>query len=155
MDKISGGISNLLVKVTPPAPLKPVAVKVFGAKTELIIDRDAELQLLLHLNKHGFGPQVNSLGTLGPGCSCYQHQHQHHHQCRPTTITTNVDLPSSSPMPHHLSCSRPVCSAARTAHYNNDPLQFHATSGGLSPLRSSPCVSILPTGAGGFRKWPH
>mmetsp|Transcript_7572 Transcript_7572/g.18796 ORF Transcript_7572/g.18796 Transcript_7572/m.18796 type:complete len:369 (-) Transcript_7572:136-1242(-) len=65
LTKISGGISNLLVKVTPPSPLRPVAVKVFGAKTELLIDRAAELQLLLHLNKDGFGAQV--LAVFGNG----------------------------------------------------------------------------------------
>lgn len=41
VSKISGGISNILSKVTPPATsgLAPVAVKVFGDKTELLIDR--------------------------------------------------------------------------------------------------------------------
>lgn len=60
LSKISGGISNLLVKVSPgPATgLWPVAVKVFGDKTELLIDRAAELQVLVTLNQAGFGAQV-------------------------------------------------------------------------------------------------
>eukprot|EP00983_Pelagomonas_calceolata_P049036 1141321-Pelagomonas_calceolata.AAC.1 len=66
---MSGGISNLLVKVTPPGfvaasnnrnqqGLRPVAVKVFGDKTELLIDREKELEMLLHLNRAGFGAKV-------------------------------------------------------------------------------------------------
>lgn len=59
---MSGGISNLLVKVTPTrqerAVLHPVAVKVFGQKTELLIDRAAELNMLLQLNSAGFGAKV-------------------------------------------------------------------------------------------------
>lgn len=64
--KMSGGISNLLVKVAPPAGtpgLAPVAVKVFGQKTELLIDRKAELEMLLRLNAAGFGAQA------GGGCA--------------------------------------------------------------------------------------
>uniref|UniRef100_A0A7R9YXN4 ethanolamine kinase n=1 Tax=Chlamydomonas euryale TaxID=1486919 RepID=A0A7R9YXN4_9CHLO len=57
---ITGGISNLLVKVTPTqhAGLQPVAVKVFGNKTELLIDRQKELQQLHKLNSCGFGAEV-------------------------------------------------------------------------------------------------
>ncbi|MEW5314879.1 MAG: hypothetical protein WDW38_006342 [Sanguina aurantia] len=64
---ISGGISNLLVKVDPgcESGLDPVAVKVFGAKTELIIDRKRELELLLQLNAAGFGAMVLSVFTNG------------------------------------------------------------------------------------------
>mmetsp|Transcript_13939 Transcript_13939/g.37215 ORF Transcript_13939/g.37215 Transcript_13939/m.37215 type:complete len:456 (+) Transcript_13939:67-1434(+) len=69
VEKMSGGISNLLVKVTPPGfvaasnnrnqqGLRPVAVKVFGDKTELLIDREKELEMLLHLNRAGFGAKV-------------------------------------------------------------------------------------------------
>ncbi|KAG2428047.1 hypothetical protein HXX76_012031 [Chlamydomonas incerta] len=65
MSKISGGISNLLVKVEPPAPLQPVAVKVFGDKTELLIDREAEKHTLLRLNAVGFGAPV--VGLFGNG----------------------------------------------------------------------------------------
>ncbi|PNW82726.1 hypothetical protein CHLRE_06g291600v5 [Chlamydomonas reinhardtii] len=65
MSKISGGISNLLVKVEPPAPLQAVAVKVFGDKTELLIDREAEKHTLLRLNAVGFGAPV--VGLFGNG----------------------------------------------------------------------------------------
>ncbi len=64
MSRIAGGISNLLVKVAPPASsgVAPVAVKVFGDKTELLIDREAELAILLQLNAAGFGAKVSSGG---------------------------------------------------------------------------------------------
>ena len=64
--KISGGISNLLVKVSPPAStgLQSVAVKVFGEKTELLIDREVERRVLLQLNKAGFGAKVGVLFAL-------------------------------------------------------------------------------------------
>ncbi|EFJ52542.1 choline, partial [Volvox carteri f. nagariensis] len=67
VSRISGGISNLLVKVEPPPPLQPVAVKVrvFGDKTELLIDREAEKHLLLRLNQAGFGALV--VGLFGNG----------------------------------------------------------------------------------------
>lgn len=58
--KIAGGISNFLVKVAPHSStgLQPVAVKVFGEKTELLIDREAEKQAVLDLGALGFGPKV-------------------------------------------------------------------------------------------------
>ncbi|KAG2487423.1 hypothetical protein HYH03_013990 [Edaphochlamys debaryana] len=65
VSKVSGGISNLLVKVQPPAPLRPVAVKVFGDKTELLIDREAEKRTLLQLNALGFGAPVVGLFENG------------------------------------------------------------------------------------------
>ena len=54
------------MKVTPPAStrLQPVAVKVFGDKTELLIDREQELKVLVHLNKSGFGAQVREGAPL-------------------------------------------------------------------------------------------
>ncbi|GFH18775.1 ethanolamine kinase [Haematococcus lacustris] len=69
LSKISGGISNLLVKVSPgPATgLRPVAVKVFGDKTELLIDRAAELQVLVTLNQAGFGAQPQVLAVFENG----------------------------------------------------------------------------------------
>lgn len=84
---ISGGISNLLVKVTPAAHMRlaPVAVKVFGNKTELLIDREKELQQLLKLNKCGFGAEVceemaDMLGVflLHPCVCCAWHLHGGH-----------------------------------------------------------------------------
>ncbi|KAG2443142.1 hypothetical protein HYH02_009553 [Chlamydomonas schloesseri] len=65
ISKISGGISNLLVKVEPPVTLQAVAVKVFGDKTELLIDREAEKHTLLQLNAVGFGAPV--VGLFGNG----------------------------------------------------------------------------------------
>ncbi|GFR49956.1 hypothetical protein Agub_g12064 [Astrephomene gubernaculifera] len=65
VSRISGGISNLLVKLQPPPPLQPVAVKVFGDKTELLIDREAEKGTLLRLNSVGFGAPV--VGLFGNG----------------------------------------------------------------------------------------
>lgn len=67
LEPISGGISNLLVKVTPAIQhgLPPVAFKVFGNKTELLIDRDAERKVLVKLNKFGFGAKV--LGMFSNG----------------------------------------------------------------------------------------
>ncbi|KAI8475730.1 MAG: putative ethanolamine kinase 1 [Monoraphidium minutum] len=69
--KITGGISNVMLKVGPkPAaaaaaasnagarPAPPVAVKVFGAKTELLIDREAEGRAVVQLGAQGFGPKV-------------------------------------------------------------------------------------------------
>jgi thiamine kinase-like enzyme len=55
---ISGGISNLIVKVTPSGGLDPVLFKVFGEKTELLVDREQELKTLVRLNALGFGAQV-------------------------------------------------------------------------------------------------
>lgn len=57
----------MLVKVTPPVGgPPPVAVKVFGDKTELIIDRDAEKHVLVELNRAGFGAQVRGRRQLRP-----------------------------------------------------------------------------------------
>jgi hypothetical protein len=96
--KISGGISNILVKVEPKPPAgaedtgaaadaeadaageppapgccggagrrrkqqrqqrpDPVVVKVFGEKTELLIDRAAEAKAVVALGAAGFGPKV-------------------------------------------------------------------------------------------------
>eukprot|EP00955_Chlamydomonas_euryale_P089936 364500-Chlamydomonas_euryale.AAC.41 len=70
---ITGGISNLLVKVTPTqhAGLQPVAVKVFGNKTELLIDRQKELQQLHKLNSCGFGAEVLLFCMCGVVTLCY------------------------------------------------------------------------------------
>eukprot|EP00884_Botryococcus_braunii_P013405 jgi/Botrbrau1/22065/Bobra.0024s0074.1 len=63
---ISGGITNLLWKVTPSIPgLEPVVLRVFGDKTEVLIDRENELRTLLYLNQKGFGARV--LGTFDNG----------------------------------------------------------------------------------------
>ena len=60
VEGISGGITNTLFKVTPPAQdgLPPVVVRIFGAGTEEIIDRQEELERLRKLNFEGFGAKV-------------------------------------------------------------------------------------------------
>lgn len=73
---VSGGISNVNAKLTPKAELglQPVMFKVFGDKTEQIIDRDAERVVVVALGQQGFGPKVRKKGTIaaevaGPWCS--------------------------------------------------------------------------------------
>ncbi len=57
---VSGGISNINARLAPAAKfgLDPVLVKVFGAKTELIVDRAAERITVVELGRQGFGPQA-------------------------------------------------------------------------------------------------
>ena len=63
--KISGGISNLIVKVAPSEDgIPPVVLKVFGEKTELLVDRDQELRTLIKLNSCGFGAKVIGINLL-------------------------------------------------------------------------------------------
>lgn len=76
ISEISGGITNLLWKLIPAegTGLAPVVVRVFGQQTDKLIDREAEQQALLQLNKAGFGAQVcmclASQTTLAPAlCS--------------------------------------------------------------------------------------
>jgi ethanolamine kinase len=93
LSKLAGGISNIILKVslkpsaaqraaqaagggakpTPRGEYQPlrgpfaeaVAVKVFGDKTELVVDRLAEAAAVEALGKAGFGPQV--MATFGNG----------------------------------------------------------------------------------------
>ncbi len=60
MSEISGGITNLLWKLTPSlkSGLGPVVVRVFGEQTDLLIDRERERGDLLQLNEAGFGAPV-------------------------------------------------------------------------------------------------
>jgi hypothetical protein len=60
---VSAGITNVNAKLTPRAELglAPVMFKVFGEKTEQIIDRSAERVIVVALGKQGFGPQVSRL----------------------------------------------------------------------------------------------
>ncbi|BDA42425.1 probable ethanolamine kinase [Coccomyxa sp. Obi] len=62
VSEISGGITNLLWKLTPPlkSGLGPVVVRVFGEQTDLLIDRDREKEVLLQLNQAGFGAPILS-----------------------------------------------------------------------------------------------
>ena len=64
--KVSGGITNVLLKLQPAkcCQLKPVLFRIFGDKTDLLIDRKQEARVILQLNTAGFGAQVwNDLHT--------------------------------------------------------------------------------------------
>jgi len=61
---IPGGITNLLYQLR--APGRPtVLVRIYGARTELVIDRPAELRLLGRLSRAGFAPPLH--GTFDNG----------------------------------------------------------------------------------------
>jgi hypothetical protein len=67
---VSAGITNVNAKLTPRAELglAPVMFKVFGEKTEQIIDRSAERVIVVALGEQGFGPQVRGKqSSSGPG----------------------------------------------------------------------------------------
>ena len=68
VDEISGGITNLLWKLTPKleSGLLPVVTRVFGEQTDLLIDREREKEVVLQLNQAGFGAPVSSM----PCTSC-------------------------------------------------------------------------------------
>ena len=64
--KVSGGITNVLLKLQPAdyCQLEPVLFRIFGDKTDLLIDREQEARVILQLNAAGFGAQVwNDLHT--------------------------------------------------------------------------------------------
>ncbi len=65
MSEISGGITNLLWKLTPKleSGLSPVVVRIFGEQTDLLIDREREKEVLLQLNQAGFGAPVQPSET--------------------------------------------------------------------------------------------
>ena len=52
------GISNKLIGIYVQDKSEMVLVRVYGAKTELIIDRQAEIRNMLVLNKAGCGCQL-------------------------------------------------------------------------------------------------
>lgn len=65
---VSGGVTNVLLRVAPPegSGLPPVLVRVFGENTEQLIDREGELRRVLALNRFGFGAKVcNNLSGGG------------------------------------------------------------------------------------------
>ena len=66
VDEISGGITNLLWKLTPSleSGLSPVVMRVFGEQTDLLIDREREKAVLLQLNQAGFGAPVRGSWKL-------------------------------------------------------------------------------------------
>lgn len=56
--KVSGGITNMLLKLTPSSQRLPVLVRVFGDHTDEVIDRDSEETISLQLHEAGFGAEV-------------------------------------------------------------------------------------------------
>jgi thiamine kinase-like enzyme len=56
--KVSGGITNILLKLTPGSQHLPVLVRVFGDHTDEVIDRDSEETISLQLHEAGFGAEV-------------------------------------------------------------------------------------------------
>lgn len=69
---VSGGISNVNAKLSPKADLglQPVMFKVFGDKTEQIIDREAEKVVVVALGQQGFGPKVRTLAAAVAVSNC-------------------------------------------------------------------------------------
>lgn len=65
---ISGGISNALFKVCPPAAaaLAPVALRLYGDNTEQFVDRGQEVATMRLVQQHGFGPQVGAAPACMP-----------------------------------------------------------------------------------------
>eukprot|EP00879_Flechtneria_rotunda_P014231 GHRR01014868.1.p1 GENE.GHRR01014868.1~~GHRR01014868.1.p1 ORF type:complete len:197 (+),score=43.27 GHRR01014868.1:242-832(+) len=110
---VSGGISNINAKLTPrhQLGLAPVMSKVFGDKTEQIIDREAEKVVVVALGKQGFGPKVLALFANGRiedwlDCSCLSPQEM----CSPAFVpriarqlrrfhALDVDLPKTPHTP--------------------------------------------------------
>jgi len=66
VSKISGGITNILVKIEPlEGGALPVTMRLFGDNTEVLIDREREIKVLVQLNEGGFGAKVLALFTNG------------------------------------------------------------------------------------------
>ncbi|GLJ16892.1 hypothetical protein SUGI_0291430 [Cryptomeria japonica] len=68
VETVSGGITNLLVKVSvnnEDGDDLPVTVRVFGPHTEIVIDRERELQAIFYLSAAGFGAKL--LGIFANG----------------------------------------------------------------------------------------
>lgn len=63
--KVSGGITNQLLKLSPSDHQKSVLVRIFGENTDIVIDRKAEEIVSLQLYKAGFGAEI--LGTFSNG----------------------------------------------------------------------------------------
>lgn len=68
VQKVSGGITNLLLKVSVKEEngnMVDVTVRLYGPNTEYVINRERELQALKHLSAAGFGPKL--LGVFENG----------------------------------------------------------------------------------------
>ncbi len=61
---ISGGITNLLYRLTTPGR-EPLLVRLFGTGTEAVIDRDRENRLLAALSQRGLAPTFHGRFTGG------------------------------------------------------------------------------------------
>lgn len=62
---VSGGITNMLLCLHHQLSGQRVMVRIFGDKTEMLIDRERELLILRQLNAAGFG--ANVVGTFANG----------------------------------------------------------------------------------------
>lgn len=63
VEVITGGVTNVLFKVTnldleEGSKERDVILRVFGDNTDLLIDRQKELSVMLQLNGHGFGAKI-------------------------------------------------------------------------------------------------
>eukprot|EP00898_Chlorokybus_atmophyticus_P006272 jgi/Chlat1/6646/Chrsp49S06123 len=60
IDKVGGGITNMLLKVQSTLSNRndAVTVRIFGANTEVLIDRERELMAVRELGKAGFGAKL-------------------------------------------------------------------------------------------------
>lgn len=68
VERVSGGITNLLLKVSVKNEHEedaPVTVRVFGPNTDVVIDRERELQAICYLSAAGFGAKL--LGIFANG----------------------------------------------------------------------------------------
>ncbi|KAJ3704897.1 hypothetical protein LUZ61_008602 [Rhynchospora tenuis] len=68
IEKVSGGITNLLLKVCVQEDSlneSVITVRLYGPNTDLVIDRKRELQALPHLSAAGFGAEL--LGVFSNG----------------------------------------------------------------------------------------
>ncbi|EFJ10629.1 hypothetical protein SELMODRAFT_127783, partial [Selaginella moellendorffii] len=65
ISEISGGITNLLLKVLDKKQNEAVTVRIFGPNTDAVIDRKRELQVLPHLSESDFGAKLVGLFENG------------------------------------------------------------------------------------------
>jgi len=62
--QVHGGITNLLFRLRSDG-LEPLLVRVYGANTERVIDREAETRLFADLSRRGFAPTYHGRFTNG------------------------------------------------------------------------------------------
>ncbi|KAK3029084.1 hypothetical protein RJ639_039228 [Escallonia herrerae] len=68
VEKVSGGITNLLLKVSvreASGDIVDLTVRLYGPNTEYVINRERELQAIQYLSAAGFGAKL--LGVFGNG----------------------------------------------------------------------------------------